>query len=81
MAEFSIVKEGGEVKRKKLLTRHECLQVTPAERQAIEQAWRTSVRTAKNREKIASEMWKIIADNLPDDEAREEHREMFDLDG
>ncbi|EMD68795.1 hypothetical protein COCSADRAFT_109737 [Bipolaris sorokiniana ND90Pr] len=55
--------------------------VTPAERQAIEQSWKKSVRTAKNREKIAREMWKIIADNLPDDEAREEHREMFDLDG
>ncbi|EUC35256.1 hypothetical protein COCCADRAFT_91306 [Bipolaris zeicola 26-R-13] len=55
--------------------------VTPAERQAIEQAWKKSVRTVKNREKIAREMWKIIADNLPDDEAREEHREMFDLDG
>lgn len=55
--------------------------MTPAERQAIEQSWKKSVRTAKNREKIAREMWKIIADNLPDDEAREEHREMFDLDG
>ena len=64
-----------------MLTRHGNIQVTPAERQAIEQSWKKSVRTAKNREKIAREMWKIIADNLPDDEAREEHREMFDLDG
>ncbi|KAH7558044.1 hypothetical protein BM1_05316 [Bipolaris maydis] len=55
--------------------------VTAKEREAIEQVWKKSVRTAKNREKIAREMWKIIADNLPDDEAREEHREMFDLDG
>ena len=38
------------------------------------------MKVAKNREKIAGEMWKIIAENLPDDEAREEHREMFDLD-
>lgn len=68
-------------KETKLLKRYEYLQVTPAERQAIEQAWKKSVRTVKNREKIAREMWKIIADNLPDDEAREEHREMFDLDG
>lgn len=36
---------------------------------------------ARKREKIAKDMWKIIADYLPDDEAREEHREMFDLDG
>ena len=70
-----------ENKESKLLTRHGNIQVTPAERQAIEQSWKKSVRTAKNREKIAREMWKIIADNLPDDEAREEHREMFDLDG
>ena len=47
----------------------------------IEKEWRKNVRIAKNREKIVKEMWKIISDFLPDDEAREEHREMFDLDG
>lgn len=39
------------------------------------------MKVAKNRERIACAMWRIIADNLPDEEAREEHREMFDLDG
>jgi 26S proteasome regulatory subunit (ATPase 3-interacting protein) len=35
---------------------------------------------AKRREKIAMEMWKMIEDALPDQQAKEEHREMFDLD-
>ncbi|EUC43680.1 hypothetical protein COCMIDRAFT_38412 [Bipolaris oryzae ATCC 44560] len=78
----SLEKEKAEIeKRLDGLRKGKARMVTPAERQAIEQTWRESMRTAKNREKIAREMWKIIADNLPDDEAREEHREMFDLDG
>ncbi|EOA89833.1 hypothetical protein ACJQWK_02461 [Exserohilum turcicum] len=55
--------------------------ITPAERKAIEKEWRARASVARKREKIAKDMWKIIADYLPDDEAREEHREMFDLDG
>jgi hypothetical protein len=35
----------------------------------------------RKREKIAREMWSIIADSLPDKEAKDEHREKFDLDG
>jgi 26S proteasome regulatory subunit (ATPase 3-interacting protein) len=35
----------------------------------------------RKRERIACEMWKTIADLLPDKDARDEHREMFDLDG
>ncbi|USP73201.1 aaa-domain-containing protein [Curvularia clavata] len=55
--------------------------VTAEEREAINMTWKKSIKVAKNREKIVRDMWKIIADNLPDDEVREEHREMFDLDG
>ena len=36
---------------------------------------------AKIRKKIAMEMWKLIEGKLPDQQTREEHREMFDLDG
>jgi 26S proteasome regulatory subunit (ATPase 3-interacting protein) len=35
----------------------------------------------RKRDKIAKEMWKICADMLPDQQARDDHREMFDLDG
>jgi 26S proteasome regulatory subunit (ATPase 3-interacting protein) len=55
--------------------------ITESEREAIEKEWKKSGSVAKKREKIAVEMWKIIADLLPDKEAQEEHREMFDLDG
>jgi 26S proteasome regulatory subunit (ATPase 3-interacting protein) len=36
---------------------------------------------AKAREKIANNLWAMIEDMLPDQQAKEEHREKFDLDG
>ncbi|KAL1800202.1 hypothetical protein ACET3X_000544 [Alternaria dauci] len=55
--------------------------ITATEREAIEKEWKKSIRVAKTRKKIATEMWKEIEDMLPDQQAREEHRERFDLDG
>jgi 26S proteasome regulatory subunit (ATPase 3-interacting protein) len=56
-------------------------QVTASEREKIEKEWKKSGMVCRKREKIAREMWSIIADMLPDKEARDERREMFDLDG
>jgi 26S proteasome regulatory subunit (ATPase 3-interacting protein) len=58
-----------------------CGQVTASEREKIEKEWKKSVMVCRKREKIAREMWRMIADMLPDKDARDEHREMFDLDG
>lgn len=55
--------------------------VSKQERESVEKEWKKTVAVAKKREKIAGEMWKLIADQLPDDEKREELREAFDLDG
>ncbi|KAF1843896.1 Tat binding protein 1-interacting [Cucurbitaria berberidis CBS 394.84] len=55
--------------------------VTEVERMDVERQWKKGVGVAKRREKIAREMWKLIADQLPDQELREELREAFDLDG
>ncbi|CAO2656309.1 Nn.00g051120.m01.CDS01 [Neocucurbitaria sp. VM-36] len=54
--------------------------VTKEEREHVEKDWKRSVGVAKRREKIAGNMWKFIADQLPDQEKREELREAFDLD-
>ncbi|KAH7378812.1 homologous-pairing protein-like protein 2 [Pyrenochaeta sp. MPI-SDFR-AT-0127] len=55
--------------------------VTRQEREGVEKEWKRMVVVAKKREKIAGEMWRFIADQLPDPEKREELREAFDLDG
>ncbi|KAF1946734.1 Tat binding protein 1-interacting [Clathrospora elynae] len=55
--------------------------VTETERQAVEKEWKKCGSVCKRREKIAAEMWKMIADFAVDGEAREELRERFDLDG
>ena len=55
--------------------------ITPEERAEVERAWKVSVGTAKRREVIAREMWKVIADVVPEREMREELRERFELDG
>ncbi|KAI4930469.1 uncharacterized protein J4E92_004301 [Alternaria infectoria] len=55
--------------------------VTTSEREAIEKEWKKSIRVAKKRQKIVTEMWKEIKENFPDPQEREDQREMFDLDG
>ncbi|KAJ4365773.1 hypothetical protein N0V83_008394 [Neocucurbitaria cava] len=55
--------------------------VTKEEREQVEEEWKKGVSVAKKRGKIAGEMWKFIADLVPDEEKREELREVFDLDG
>ncbi|KNG47689.1 aaa-domain-containing protein [Stemphylium lycopersici] len=55
--------------------------VTATEREAIEKEWKKSASVARKRAKISKEMWTIIEDALPDAQAKEEHREKFDLDG
>ncbi|CAN9234228.1 unnamed protein product [Alternaria alternata] len=76
-----------ETERAEIVTRLDGLKkgkakkITVAEREATEKEWKRSVRVAKIRKKIAMEMWKLIEGKLPDQQTREEHREMFDLDG
>ncbi|CAN9088613.1 unnamed protein product [Alternaria sp. RS040] len=76
-----------ETERAEIVTRLDGLKkgkakkITVAEREATEKEWKRSVRVAKIRKKIAMEMWKLIEGQLPDQQTREEHREMFDLDG
>ncbi|RYN36510.1 hypothetical protein AA0115_g1492 [Alternaria tenuissima] len=78
---------GLETERAEIVTRLDGLKkgkakkITVAEREATEKEWKRSVRVAKIRKKIAMEMWKLIEGKLPDQQTREEHREMFDLDG
>ncbi|CAG5148165.1 uncharacterized protein ALTATR162_LOCUS2160 [Alternaria atra] len=55
--------------------------VTATEREAIEKEWKRSARVAKAREKIANDLWAMIEDMLPDQQAKEEHQKKFDLDG
>lgn len=55
--------------------------VTPEEREEVEREWSRFGALARKRGGIARDMWRFIADQVPDAEKREELREAFDLDG
>ena len=55
--------------------------ITKDEREAVEGEWKRCCAVARKRDKIAKEMWATIEEGLPDQTARAELREMFDLDG
>ncbi|KAF2707370.1 homologous-pairing protein-like protein 2 [Pleomassaria siparia CBS 279.74] len=54
--------------------------VTKQEREDIERGWKEWRVVAKRREKIATEMWKMIEDCLPDKEQKADVRESLGLD-
>lgn len=55
--------------------------ITKDERDAVKGEWKKCCAVARKRDKIVKEMWAIIEEGLPDQAARAECREMFDLDG
>ena len=54
--------------------------ITPMERAEADKAWVCARRVCARRERIASEMWCVIADAVPDGERRVELREALGLD-
>ncbi|PVI06967.1 TBPIP-domain-containing protein [Periconia macrospinosa] len=54
--------------------------VTKKERDEVEKGWKAAGLAKRRREKIASEMWKLIEDLLESSEQRDELREQLGLD-